>query len=198
MIEGAADGVGLGHDFLRHVERTKLILHIVDAAAIEGRNPVEDFHKINHELKRYSEKIAARTQILVANKIDLPQAQEHLPELEKLANDTGIKFFAISAVTHEGVDALIKYVGNWLDEHAAEFVPVVENDEVKIFNVEKPDDEIIIERNDAAEFIVRNKNLEKIVAMTNFDNSEGLRRFHRTQKARHQRGRYRSYRQYAV
>ena len=114
---------------------------------------------------------------MVANKIDLPQAQEHLPELEKLAKDAGIKFFAISAVTHEGVDALIKYVGNWLDEHAAEFVPVIEKDEVKIFNVEKDDDEIIIERNDAAEFIVRNKNLEKIVAMTNFDNSEGLRRF---------------------
>ncbi len=177
LIEGAADGVGLGHDFLRHVERTKLILHIVDAAAIEGRNPVEDFHKINIELKKYSEKIAARTQILVANKIDLPQSQENLPALEKLAQDLNIKFFAISAVTHEGVDALIKYVGNWLDEHAADFAPVVSSDEVKVFNVEKPDDEIIIERNDAAEFIVRNKNLEKIVAMTNFDNSEGLRRF---------------------
>ena len=177
LIEGAADGVGLGHDFLRHVERTKLILHIVDAAAIEGRNPVEDFHKINIELKKYSEKIAARTQILVANKIDLPQAQENLPALEKLAQDSNIKFFAISAVTHEGVDPLIKYVGNWLDEHAAEFVPVIESEDVKIFDVEKEEDEIIIERNDAAEFIVRNKNLEKIVAMTNFDNSEGLRRF---------------------
>ena len=171
LIEGAADGVGLGHDFLRHVERTKLILHIVDAAAIEGRNPVEDYHKINFELKRYSEKIAARTQILVANKIDLPQAQEHLPELEKLAQDEGIKFFAISAVTHEGVDALIKYIGG------AEFEPVIAQDEVKIFNVDKDDDEVIIERNDAADFIVRNKNLEKIVAMTNFDNAEGLRRF---------------------
>ena len=177
LIEGAADGVGLGHDFLRHVERTKLILHIVDAAAIEGRNPVEDYHKINSELKRYSEKIAARTQILVANKIDLPQSQEHLPELEKLAQDEGIKFFAISAVTHEGVDALIKYVGQWLDEHGAEFEPVIAQDEIKIFNVDKDDDEVIIERNDAADFIVRNKNLEKIVAMTNFDNAEGLRRF---------------------
>ena len=177
LIEGAADGAGLGHEFLRHVERTKLILHIVDAAAVEGRNPVEDFHRINAELKRYSEKIAARTQILVANKIDLPQAQENLPALEKLAADAGIKFFAISAVTHEGVDALIKYVGGWLDEHGKEFEPVIAQDEVKVFDVEKDDDEVIIERNDAAEFIVRNKNLEKIVAMTNFDNSEGLRRF---------------------
>ncbi len=177
LIEGAADGAGLGHDFLRHVERTKLILHIVDAAAVEGRNPVEDFHRINAELRRYSEKIAARTQILVANKTDLPQAQENLPALEKLAQESGIKFFAISAVTHEGVDALIKYVGGWLDEHGKELEPVAEADGVKIFDVEKADDEVTIERNDAAEFIVRNKNLEKIVAMTNFDNAEGLRRF---------------------
>ena len=177
LIEGAADGVGLGHDFLRHVERTKLILHIVDAAAVEGRNPVEDFHKINAELRRYSEKIAARTQILVANKIDIPAAAENLPALEKLAAETGIKFFAISAVTHAGVDALIKYVGGWLDEHAKDFEPTAATDAVKIFDVEKSDDEVIIERNDAADFIVRNKNLEKIVAMTNFDNSEGLRRF---------------------
>ncbi len=177
LIEGAADGVGLGHDFLRHIERTKLILHVVDAAAVEGRNPVEDFHKINAELKKYSEKLFRRAQILVANKIDLPQAQENLPALEKLAQDEGIKFFAISAVTHENVDALIKYVGHWLDEHGAEVDAAPAADDVKIFNVEKDDDEVIIERNDAAEFIVRNKNLEKIVAMTNFDNSEGLRRF---------------------
>lgn len=175
LIEGAAEGVGLGHDFLRHVERTKLILHLVDASAIEGRNPVEDFHKINFELKKYSEKIAKRTQILVANKIDLPSAQEHLPELKKLAEDEGIKFFAISAVTHEGVDDLIKYVGSELENFAPEIPDAT--DEVKVFDLNKPEDEFIIERNDAADFIVKNKNLEKIVAMTNFDNSEGLRRF---------------------
>ena len=84
LIEGAADGVGLGHDFLRHVERTRLILHIVDASGIEGRDPVEDYHKINKELARYSEKIAKRTQILVANKMDLPEAAENLPRLEAL------------------------------------------------------------------------------------------------------------------
>lgn len=177
LIEGAAEGVGLGHEFLRHVERTKLILHVVDAAAIEGRNPVEDYYKINSELKKYSEKIASRTQILVANKVDLPQAEENLPALKKLAEDEGIKFFAISAVTHENVSELVNYVGNWLEEHAKDFEPVKESDDVKIFDLEKSDDEVIIERNDAADFIVKNKNLEKIVAMTNFDNSEGLRRF---------------------
>lgn len=174
LIEGAADGVGLGHDFLRHIERTKLILHIVDAAAIEGRNPVEDFHKINLELKKYSEKLSKLTQILVANKIDLPQAEEHLPELKKLAEENNLKFFAISAVTRAGVDELIKYVGSELENIVVE---PLQTEDVKVYDLDKPEDEFIIERNDAADFIVRNKNLEKIVAMTNFDNSEGLRRF---------------------
>jgi GTP-binding protein len=174
LIEGAADGVGLGHDFLRHIERTKLILHIVDAAAVDGRNPVDDFKKINVELKKYGEKLSKRPQILVANKIDLSQAKENLPALEKLAEQEGIKFFAISAATHENLDALINYVGKRLEEIVPEVEPV---NEVKIFDVDKEDDPVIIERNDAADFIVRNKNLEKIVAMTNFDNEEGLRRF---------------------
>ena len=174
LIEGAADGVGLGHDFLRHIERTKLILHIVDAAAVDGRNPVDDFNKINVELKKYSEKLSKRPQILVANKIDLPHAKENLPVLEKLAEQEGIKFFAVSAATHENLDALINFVGKRLEEIAPEPAQV---DAVKIFDVDKEDDPVIIERNDAADFIVRNKNLEKIVAMTNFDNSEGLRRF---------------------
>lgn len=174
LIEGAADGVGLGHDFLRHIERTKLILHIVDAAAVDGRNPVDDFKKINVELKRYSEKLSKRPQILVANKIDLPQAEENISALKELAAQEGIEFFAISAATRENLDALINYVGKKLEEIIPEVEPV---DAVKVFDVDKEDDPVIIERNDAAEFIVRNKNLEKIVAMTNFDNAEGLRRF---------------------
>jgi len=177
LIEGAAEGVGLGHEFLRHVERTKLILHIVDAAAVEGRNPVDDFHKINFELKKYNEKLAARTQILVANKVDLPQAQENLSALEKLAADNDMKFFAISAVTRQNVKELVNYIGEWLDKHGKDVESIIDADDVKVFDLNKDDDEVIITRNDAAEFIVHNKNLEKIVAMTNFDNAEGLRRF---------------------
>ena len=91
LIEGAADGAGLGHDFLRHIERTKLILHMVDASGIEGRDPVEDFFAINRELEKYSEKLSERTQILVANKIDLPSADENLPRLKKLAEEQNLK-----------------------------------------------------------------------------------------------------------
>ncbi len=177
LIEGAADGVGLGHDFLRHIERTKLILHIVDAAAVDGRNPVEDFARINAELKRYSDKLARREQILVANKIDLPQANENLPALAALAKREGLEFFSISAAAHENLDALINFVGKRLEALGREIEPAQDADSVKVFDTLAEDDPVIIERNDAAEFIVRNKNLEKIVAMTNFDNDEGLRRF---------------------
>lgn len=178
LIEGAADGVGLGHDFLRHIERTKLILHLVDAAGIEGRDPVEDFHKINAELQKYSARLSERTQVLIANKTDLPAAAENLPKLEKLAAEEGIKFFAISAVTHDGCDELMNFVGTWLDEHREEPEPVAVEG-IKTFNLNDDEsaDTVEIKRNDAGDFIVRNKNLEKIVAMTNFDNDEGLRRF---------------------
>ena len=175
LIEGAADGVGLGHDFLRHVERTKLTLHLVDAAGSEGRDPVEDYHKINAELKRYSEKIAGRTQILVANKMDLPGSEEQLPRLKELAEREGIKLFPISAVTHEGVDDLISYVGEWLDNYVEE--PETE-DEVKVYHTEEEDpDQVTITRNDAGDFVVSGKALEKLVAMTNFGNDEATRRF---------------------
>lgn len=175
LIEGAADGVGLGHDFLRHVERTKLILHIVDASGLEGRDPVEDFYKINVELKKYSEKIARRTQILVANKMDLPEAQENLPKLQELAEKEGMKLFAISAATREGVQDLISYVGEWLDNYVPE--PEAE-EEVKVYDENKEDPEkITIKRDISGDFVVSGKALEKLVAMTNFLNDEALRRF---------------------
>ena len=175
LIEGAADGVGLGHDFLRHVERTKLILHIVDAAGIEGRDPVEDYAKINVELKKYSEKIARRTQVLVANKIDLPEAQENLPRLKELAAREGLKFFPISAATREGIKELIAYVGEWLEDYVEE--PETEMGEKGYEPMEEDPDHVTISRNDAGDFIVSGKALEKLVRMTNFNNDEAVRRF---------------------
>ena len=175
LIEGAADGVGLGHDFLRHVERTKLILHIVDASGMEGRDPVEDYHKINAELKKYSEKIARRTQILVANKMDIPEAQENAARLRKLAEDEGLKFFEISAATRQGVAELIRYVGEWLDNYVEE--PESE-EEVKVYDENEEDPEkVTVSRDISGDFVVSGKSLEKLVAMTNFLNDEAVRRF---------------------
>ncbi|MBQ1336402.1 MAG: Obg family GTPase CgtA, partial [Selenomonadaceae bacterium] len=175
LIEGAADGVGLGHDFLRHVERTKLILHIVDASGMEDRDPVEDYHKINAELKKYSEKIARRKQILVANKMDLPQARENYPRLEKLAEEEGIRIFPISAATRQGLKELIACVGEELENYVEE--PEAE-EEARVYDESGEDPErITISRNDAGDFIVSGKALEKLVAMTNFNNDEAVRRF---------------------
>ena len=175
LIEGAAEGVGLGHDFLRHVERTKLILHLVDASGLEGRDPVEDYHKINKELKKYSEKIARRTQILVANKMDLQEAQENLPRLRELAEREGLKLFAISAATREGLSELIDYVGQWLENYVPE--PEAEDTQV-IYDEDKEDPEqVTVKRDMSGDFVVAGKALEKLVAMTNFQNDEALRRF---------------------
>ena len=176
LIEGAADGVGLGHDFLRHVERTKLILHIVDASGIEGRDPVDDFYKINKELKKYSEKIARRTQILVANKIDLPEAAKNLPRLEALAAKEGLKFFTISAAAHTGLKELISYVGTWLDNYVEE-PEATEEETVYDEDAARDAEKVTVTRNDAGDFIVSGKALEKLVAMTNFNNDEAVRRF---------------------
>ncbi len=176
LIEGAADGAGLGHDFLRHVERTKVILHVVDASGVEGRDPVEDYHRINAELKKYSEKIARRPQILVANKMDLPGVGENYARLEKLAAAEGIAIFPVSAATREGLAALIAETAKALDRYVEE---PEKTDGIKVYDADKDEDpeRITITRNDRGDFIVSGKALEKLVAMTNFGNDEALRRF---------------------
>lgn len=176
LIEGAADGAGLGHDFLRHVERTKVILHIVDASGIEGRDPVEDYHRINQELKKYSERIARRPQILVANKMDLPGAEENLERLKKLAEEEHIPIFAVSAAAHTGLNELLQKTVELLDNYVEE---PEQTEEEKVYDADKMEDpdKITITRNDRGDFIVHGKALEKLVAMTNFGNDEALRRF---------------------
>ena len=116
MIEGASQGVGLGMQFLRHVERTRLLLHVVDVSGVEGRNPVEDFYTINEEIKQYSEKLSKRKQILVANKIDVMQEEKNYQKLEELAKKEGLELYKISAATGEGVDQLMARVAEVLKE----------------------------------------------------------------------------------
>lgn len=175
LIDGASEGVGLGHDFLRHVERTKVIIHIVDASGIEGRDPVEDYYKINRELKIYSEKIARRPQILAANKMDLPGAAENFERLKELAEKEGIRIFPISAVTRQGTQELINHVAKVLDEYVEE--PDTEEG-IKVYDTQEEDpDKVTISRNDAGDFIVSSRSLNKLVAMTNFGNDEAVRRF---------------------
>ncbi|WP_278402815.1 GTPase ObgE [Megamonas rupellensis] len=177
LIEGASEGVGLGHDFLRHIERTKVIIHVLDASGIEGRDPVEDFYKINKELSLYSPKLAKRSQVIAANKLDLPQASENLARIQEMAEKEGLKVFPVSAATKEGLQDLMRHVYQMLQDYVEE-VDEEDNAE-KIYNAQEDDaDDITIKRDMTGQgFIVSGKSLEKLVAMTNFGNDEAIRRF---------------------
>lgn len=173
LIEGAHEGVGLGHDFLRHVERTKIILHVIDASGMEGRDPVEDYHKINRELRLYNERLAKRPQIIAANKMDLPEARENYARLQALAEQEGVEIFPVSAAANEGLKEMLTRVSQALDAYVPEPEAAGEAEPYE----EEGAEEIVVRRDAAGDFVVSGKSLEKLVAMTNFDNEEALRRF---------------------
>lgn len=173
LIEGAHEGVGLGHDFLRHVERTKVILHVIDVSGLEGRNPIDDYHKINQELKLYNERLAKRPQIIAANKMDIPEAAANYELLKEFADANGIEIYPVSAVTNQGLKPVINRLYQLVQEYVEEPEAI---DEQKVYQAPQAD-EIRIERDMSGDFVVKGKWIEKLVAMTNFDNEEALRRF---------------------
>lgn len=128
IIEGAASGVGLGLKFLKHIERTRLLLHVIDITGSEDRIPLEDYLKINEELKKYSKKLSNKTQIIVANKIDSLDNEEYLKDLENICKKDKVKLFKVSAVTREGLDDLVEYVANVLDSIPKDDLVIVEPD----------------------------------------------------------------------
>ena len=167
IIEGASEGVGLGLQFLRHIERTRLLLHIIDVAGTEGRDPIDDFYKINNELKKYSEKLANRKQIIVANKIDCIQDSDNLARLENLAKENDMEIFKISAVTGEGLKELFNHVAEVLKmlpkEEIVEIddriIYTLDDDEEEQFTIEIIDGEYSVQ-GPAAERIMRRVNIE--------------------------------------
>ncbi len=175
IIEGASKGVGLGLQFLRHIERTRLLLHLIDVSGESGRDPVEDFKIINQELKEYSEKLASRMQILVATKIDSMQDNEYIKKLEQLANKNSMKMFQISSVTGEGVKELLDYVSKILKTLPKE--DIVDGEDRVIYTLE---DEIPfeIERKDGI-FIVTGKAVERLMGRVNIHDNESLYYFHK-------------------
>lgn len=172
LIEGASEGVGLGHDFLRHVERTKVLLHVIDVAGVDGRDPIDDFEKINHELKQYSERLARRKQVVVANKMDLPDAQENFEKLKEYVESKGYEIFKASAATGEGLRELMFKAYDMM----INYVPDEEEEELSRLEEIDPDSFEIVAGNDT-DYEVRGHNIERLVAMTNFDNDEALYRF---------------------
>ena len=179
LIEGASVGVGLGHEFLRHIERTKLIIHVVDAAGTEGRDPVEDIRKINAELHAYNPEIAGRPQLIAANKIDaIFQEEGQESPVERLKREfepQGIPVFPISGVTGEGIQELLYEVSRRLDDLDAE--PVIFQQEYF------PEDELIyedlpytVEKEDDA-YVVEGPKIEKMLGYTNLDSEKGFQFF---------------------
>ena len=172
LIEGAAEGVGLGHDFLRHIERTKVLLHVVDVSGCEGRDPIEDFEKINHELEAYSAKLAHRKQLVVANKMDLPDSADNFVILKEYVEEKGYEIMPVSAATGDGLQELMWKAWEMTRQYVAE-----PEEEIGVVEEGDPDSFEIIRGAEDADFEVKGKNIERLVAMTNFDNSEALYRF---------------------
>lgn len=179
LIEGASEGVGLGHEFLRHVERTKVMIHIVDAASTEGRDPVDDIYKINRELAAYNEEIAKRPQVIAANKIDAIYGGDEDP-VQRLKDEfepKGIRVFAISAVSGKGVRELLFYVQELLRSMPQETIIFEQEYDPDLslagenlpFTVEKSDEDGV--------YIVEGPRIEKMLGYTNLESEKGFRFF---------------------
>ncbi len=181
LIEGASEGIGLGHEFLRHIERTKMMIHVVDAASSEGRDPIDDIYKINAELKAYNEEIATRPQVIAANKTDLIYSEDEDP-VEKIRAEfepQGIKVFAISGVSGEGIKELLYYVNAQLKTldrapivFEAEYFPGEELIHVDLpYTVEFDEEEEM--------YVVEGPKIEKMLGYTNLDSEKGFQFFNK-------------------
>jgi GTP-binding protein len=178
LIEGASEGVGLGHQFLRHIERTRVMIHIVDAASTEGRDPVDDIYKINKELEAYNADIASRPQVIAANKIDCIFAGDEEDPIERLKKEfepQGIRVYPISAVSGQGIRELLLYVKEMLD--ASPLEPIVFEQEFfpdeELFQEDLP---YTVERDeeDPNTFIVEGPKIEKMLGYTNLESEKGF------------------------
>ena len=150
IIEGASEGVGLGLEFLKHIERTRLLLHVIDISGMEQRDPVDDFNKINKELKNYSERLSLKKQIVVANKIDAMQDKNNLERLKVICEEKGLKLFEVSAATGKGLGELIDYIAQDLKTIPKEEIVHIDEDYEK---EELPDQEIIIKVKDGIYYV---------------------------------------------
>lgn len=177
LIEGASQGVGLGHEFLRHVERSRVLIHVLDIAGSEGRDPLSDFEIINNELEIYSPALAQKKQIVAGNKIDLITNQTELEKIKQQIESKGYSFFPICTLTGEGIKPLLEKAWTILQETATTTFDAQE----KAIVYELPQNEFKIEY-DGHVYSVIGKRVEKLVAMTDFDNSVSLRRFNKAWK----------------
>ena len=179
LIEGASDGIGLGHEFLRHIERTKVFIHMVDAASTEGRDPINDIKVINNELKRYSEELASRPQVIAANKTDVFYGTEEETVITLLKEEfepQGIPVFPISAVSGKGIKELLYYIRKELDELPDE--PTVFEREFDLTDITFPDEPYTVEYDQRQKmYVVEGPRIEKMLGYTNLDSEKGFQFF---------------------
>lgn len=175
LIEGAHEGVGLGHQFLRHAERTRLLVHVIDMASTEGRDPYEDFMQINKELEQYDEQIIERDQIVVANKMDMPGAEENL---QIFSEQVDLPIYPISAITKSGTRELLYAIADLLDQIPK--TPLVyEDEDLSVVYKHEEEETFAISRADDGAYIVSGHEIEKLFQMTDFNQEEGAQRFAR-------------------
>lgn len=172
LVEGASEGVGLGHEFLRHVERTKVLIHVVDAAALEGDDPVENVKKINEELKEYNPELMKRPQVIAANKTDIPEAKENVQRLKEAYEKEGYQVFPISAATNKGLDALLEAVAKILKQYPQDIVFEEEYEEYQEVEIDK--EPFTIEVLEDNYYIVTGTGVEKMIGYTNIDTEKGF------------------------
>lgn len=179
LIEGAHEGTGLGLNFLKHIERTKMLIHIVDIAGSEGRNPKEDFDKINNELKKYSFAVSDKPQIVAGNKIDLIYDEEQIEDFKTYVEDVGYKFFPMSAATGKGTKEILAEAVRIVSE-LPDYVP-----DYEMFDFESDDEDPDYREiyayvdEDTGIFVLEGKQLHKIFDSTNFNDMESLRYFYK-------------------
>ena len=180
LIEGASEGVGLGHEFLRHIERTRVLIHMVDAASTEGRDPIADIHAINKELEAYNPEIAARPQVIAANKIDCFYGDDKEEALQKLRDEfegNGIKVFPISAVTGEGVKDLLYHCKHLLNELPEDKIMFE-----KEYMIQEPDfsnEPFTVEVDEDGIYVVEGPRIERMLGYTNLDSEKGFAFFNK-------------------
>ena len=176
LIEGASEGAGLGKKFLKHAERTRLLAHVIDMGALEERNPIDDYRIIRKEIESYNNNLANKKEIIIANKMDLPAAEDNLSKFKKTYPEKQI--IPISAMNRSNIDDLMLVIGNMLDEIEEEPLYQEENEKNVIykFKEEKP---FTISKNDKGIWIIKGKEIETLLKMTKFEEEQSVRRFAR-------------------
>ena len=180
IIEGASKGEGLGIQFLRHIERTRLLLHFIDVSGSEGRDPIDDYNKINNELKQYSQKLAKRKQIIIASKADLlGENDQNYKKLEEIANKNNQKIFKISSSTGEGIDELMKYISNTLKTLPKEnLIDEETGEKEKLYTLDNSKNEFKVEKQGKI-FVVTGEAVDRIIRRVNIADYESLYYLHK-------------------